>query len=77
MRSLLRVYEKCGIYIVLLFVIETALPNICPSGIKQAPHPTDDTKYLMCDDEDQLLLVQCPLNEYYCKNIKHCNTSCI
>lgn len=42
-----------------------------------APHPTDNTKYLMCDFNKQLLIVQCPLNTIFCITSQLCQTSCL
>lgn len=53
------------------------LPNICASGLHVAPHPVDNTKYLMCDVNQQLLIVQCPLNEIFCMTSQLCQTSCL
>jgi len=53
--------------------------NILANHLK-FPHPTDPTKYLMCDLNQKLYVVQCPQNESYYQSCEQCvgkDTPCI
>ncbi|OWF46122.1 uncharacterized protein LOC110456139 [Mizuhopecten yessoensis] len=59
--------------------------NICTkesllAGITKFPHPDDSTKYLECDIQGKLYVVQCPQNESYYDDCKQCiggETPCV
>ncbi|XP_033732112.1 uncharacterized protein LOC117321712 [Pecten maximus] len=59
--------------------------NICTketllAGITKFPHPDDHTKYLECDNQGKLYVVQCPQNESYydaCKQCVGADTPCV
>ncbi|XP_060084208.1 uncharacterized protein LOC132563468 [Ylistrum balloti] len=59
--------------------------NICTketllAGITKFPHPNEPTKYLECDNQGKLYVVQCPQNESYYDACKQCvggDTPCV
>ncbi|XP_069121966.1 uncharacterized protein [Argopecten irradians] len=59
--------------------------NICTketllAGITKFTHPEDPTKYLECDNQGKLYVVQCPQNESYYDACKQCiggDTPCV
>lgn len=56
--------------------VDQTTANICVGNITTAPHPSDPTKFLMCDIKGQLLTVQCPPNETFCAVTNLCQVNC-
>lgn len=57
--------------------VDQTTSNICVGNITTAQHPSDPTKFLMCDIKGQILVVQCPHNETYCAFTNLCEAKCL
>lgn len=75
-----------NLYLVFFYIEKWNFPNPCTKenlekGVLKFPHPTDVTKYLMCDLSGKLYIVQCPQFESYYQSCQQCvgntSSSCI
>lgn len=74
------------IFGIFIYIEKWNFPNPCTKdnlekGVLKFPHPTDVTKYLMCDLSGKLYIVQCPQYESYYQSCQQCvgdtSSSCI